>query len=201
MSIIHLIDPIVGDSLDNIYVNSVSVQGIMINGATGPFVQQLPNKAGTIALLSDIANNDAYYASLTYNANSSLGPISSATSYGGLTTTYANAVQTYSNFVVGPTGGGIIGVQYTGTVAQYFKISFSVEMTSSGAYPVSLNLYRNGVATTCFCYCQTNSSYPVLLYMDIMLQLAPNDLLQVFQLSSTSQTLTIYNPSLQVFLV
>jgi len=198
MSLFNLTKPNGFDLL----AKSVRIEGVKIANATDnvSYTQQLQNKNGTIALIDDIIDSNSYYASLTINTSNASSNISSLTTFQQLPIIpIASAVVNYSNFSSVVSSTHILGLKYFGTASKKFRITFSMGIDSSNSKPIVLNLYKNGVATTCFCTATPSSSEPAMFMLDIILELAVNDELTIYEKSITlDQTINIYSPSFQI---
>jgi hypothetical protein len=186
----------------NLFCKSATIEGVKVANTTDDvsYTQQLQNKNGIIALNEDIVESFSYYGSLTSNIATNYS-FASTTSYLLMAfLSNSNVVQNVSNFTTVNSGSFCTGIRYTGATQQVFRIIFSVSMAGSGASPMTLNLYKNGVATTCFCTATpTSVSKSNLLYLDIVLQLSQNDNLQIYHKSDIDQTVSPLTPSFTVF--
>jgi hypothetical protein len=190
----------------DLFCKSTTIEGVKIANTTDnvSYTQQLQNKNGIIALISDIVESNSFYASLTINnPNVSTPAITSLTTFQQLPIMpIASAVVNYSNFSSIVSSTHILGLKYFGTATKKFRITFSISIDGSNSEPIILNLYKNSVATTYFCTATPASSSRATFILDFIMDLALDDEITIYERSDTiTQDITLFCPSFQVMAV
>lgn len=203
MSIYNILSP---NSL-NLFCDSYTVKKIKIaNTSDGNnYTQLLQNKNGTIALLSDVVDTQNYYASLTKNSEDQSADISVTTSYQLINIVPdAVSISLLSNFEKVTSGDPlqVTGLKYIGTANKKFRVTFSCSLAGTNILINTIRLYKNGselnffANTTTYAIDETN-----IIILDCMLELAPNDKLELYIKSTSNLTVNIYCPSFQIMAV
>lgn len=188
----------------NLFCESNTVKKVKIaNSSDGvAYTQQLQNKNGTIALLSDVSDTQNYYASLTKNTDAENAQITVDANYQLVNITPdASSISLLSNFekVVAGEPAEVTGLKYIGTVNKKFRITFSCSLAGTNQYINTIRLYKNGNPlnyfgnTTTYSISETNTTI-----LDCILELAQNDILYIYIKSTASLNVKIYCPSFQI---